>query len=60
MRMHLICLSCKKKYSIPFWAMRHMTYREYSYCDDCYKQKEGKLRSLFARIMTRRGNNGPV
>lgn len=54
MRMYLICLNCKKPYSIPLWAMNHMTYREYSYCNECYKQKEGKSRGLFARITTRR------
>lgn len=58
MRMYRVCLKCKKKYSIPLWAMRHMTYQEYSYCNECYKQEEGKSRGLFARIMTRRGKNG--
>lgn len=58
MRMYLYCLNCKQRYNIPLWAMRHMTYREYSYCDDCYKQKEGKPRGLLARIVTRRGFDG--
>ncbi len=58
MRMYLICLKCKKPYSIPYWAMNHMTYREYSYCDECYKQKTGKPRGLFARIMTRMYHDG--
>lgn len=58
MKMPLICLNCKKRYDIPLWAMHHMTYREYSYCDECYKAKEGKPRGLFARITTRRNHNG--
>ena len=54
-RMHLYCLSCKATYSIPLWAMNHMTYREYSYCNRCHIAKEGRPRRLFARLTTRKG-----
>lgn len=55
MRFHLFCLKCHATYSIPEWAMKHMTYREYSYCDKCYIEKEGKPRSLFAKMFTKKG-----
>lgn len=54
MRMYLICLNCQKPYSMSLWAMKRTTYREYSYCDICYIQKEGRKRSLFARLFTRK------
>jgi hypothetical protein len=50
--MHLYCLNCKKNYSIPYWVMRIITYREYSYCNKCYKAKEGKSKSLIGRLFT--------
>lgn len=56
MRLHLFCLKCKKRYSIPMWAFNRMSYREYSYCDKCYYEIEEKKRSLFARIFTRKKN----
>jgi RNA polymerase-binding transcription factor DksA len=52
--MHLICLKCRVSYRIPLWAMKRMSYREYSYCDKCHKEIEGKPRRIFARIFTRR------
>jgi len=54
MKMYLFCLKCKQRYVIPYWAMKRMTYREYSYCDKCYEEIEGNKRSLFARIFTRK------
>lgn len=55
MKMYLYCLACGKKYSICLRAMRHMTYREYSYCDKCHIDKEGKPRRWWARLATRKG-----
>ncbi len=52
--MSLKCLKCGACYDIPIWAMRFMTYREYSYCNKCHIEKEGKSRSLFSKIVTRR------
>jgi hypothetical protein len=51
--MHLICLKCNKPHSIILWAMRRMTYKEYSYCAKCYKEKEGKGKRLFAKLFTK-------
>lgn len=51
--MYLYCLKCKKTYFIPHFIMKRISYREYSYCDKCYKEKEGKKRRLIARIFTR-------
>lgn len=48
--MHLICLNCKSKYYIPRKVMRIIGYREYSYCNTCYKEKEGKRKSLIGLI----------
>ena len=50
--MPLYCLRCKTTYNIPMWAMKHMTYREYSYCNKCHKIKEGKPRRIFAKMFT--------
>ncbi len=54
MIMPLFCLKCHARYSIPLWAMRHMTYTEYSYCDRCYLEKMDRKRGRFARLMTRK------
>jgi hypothetical protein len=53
--MHLFCLRCKSTYKIPYWAMKRITYLEYSYCNVCYKERIGKERSLLAKLFTRKG-----
>ena len=46
--MHLYCLNCKTNYRIPHWVMRIITYREYSYCNKCYKEKQGNQKYNWA------------
>ena len=50
--MHLFCLNCESKFYMPKTIMRIVGYREYSYCNTCYKEKEGKKKSLIGRIFT--------
>ena len=50
--MHLFCLRCKTKYYMPKIIMRIVGYREYSYCNTCYREKEGKNKSLIGQIFT--------
>lgn len=50
--MHLFCLECKSKYYIPHFIMKYIGYKEYSYCNVCYKEKVGKAKSLIGRIFT--------
>ena len=50
--MHLSCLKCKTKYDMPYIIMKLVGYREYSYCNICYKEKEGKNKSLIGRMFT--------
>lgn len=50
--MQLSCLNCKTKYYMPYFIMKLVSYREYSYCNVCYKEKEGKNKSLLGRIFT--------
>ncbi len=50
--MHLSCLRCQTKYYMPRFIMKFVGYSGYSYCNVCYKEKEGKNKSLIGRIFT--------
>lgn len=49
--MHLCCLKCKTKYYMPYFIINSVDYREYSYCNVCYKEKRReKQKSDWANI----------
>lgn len=50
--MHLSCLRCQTKYYMPNFIMKRVSYREYSYCNICYKDEIGKNKSLLGRVFT--------